>query len=304
MTLALGLLAQLVHIGLVALAAPTLAGTCRLIEARCVGRAGPSLLQPWHDLRRLMRKQSVLAENASGVTVHGPAVSVAATAVAACLVPSFALGMALAPLADLLLIVGLLMSARGVLALTATDVGSVQGGMAASRVMLLGSLAEPVLVLVLFALALLAGSPNVDVIAAMQMEGGAGWRGAVGFAFAATSLTALIDVLPDETSVPGLSGRELALIRLADALRLLVWFDLIGTLFLPFGMAQPDAGPLAWLAGIGAWLARTLILAFVLSLLRASLGRFGLPRAARVLGIAMLLGLLAAVTVLAGLATA
>jgi len=304
MTLALGLLAQLIHIGLVALAAPTLIGTCRLVEARCAGRVGASPLQPWHDLLRLLRKQSVVAENASAVTVYGPAGSVAAMAVAACLVPSFALGMTLAPLADLLLVVGLLLAARGLLALTAADVGDAQGGMAAGRDMLLGSLAEPVLLMVLFALALLAGSANLDVIAAMQAEGSAASRGTVGFAFAALSLTALVDVLPDETPVPELGGRELALIRLADALRLLVWFDLIGALFLPFGMAQPDAGPLAWLVGVGAWLARMLILAFALSLLRASLGRFGPRRAARFLGVAVLLGLLAAVTVLAGLATA
>jgi formate hydrogenlyase subunit 4 len=304
MTLALGLLAQLIHIGLVAIAAPTLAGTCRWIEARCIGRTGPSPLQPWHDLRRLLRKQSVLAENASAATVYGPSGSFAVVVVAACLVPSFALGMAFAPLADLLLIVGLLMTARLLMALTVADVGDVQGGMAASRMMLLGNLAEPVLILVLFTLALLAGSSNLDVIAAMQMESGAGWRGAVGFAFAATLLTALIDVLPDEAPVPDLGGRELALIRLAEALRLLVWFDLIGSLFLPFGMAQTDAGLVAWLVGLGAWLARTLVLAAALSLLRASLRRFGLSRAARTLGIAVLLSVMAVVTVLAGLATA
>ena len=60
-----------------------------------------------------------------------------------------------------------------------------------------------------------------------------------------------------------LGGRDLALIEAADALRLLVWFNLIGAMFLPFGMARSDAGPVAWAAGIITWLARTLLFAAV-----------------------------------------
>ena len=144
------------------------------MQARLAGRTGASPLQPWRDLLRLLRKQTVLAESASNVTIDAPVVCAAATAVAACLVPSFTLGMTLAPFADLLLIAGLLMAARASLALAAMDAGTATGGMAASRTMLLGCLAEPALLLVLFVLALLAGSLDLDVVAAMQLENSAG----------------------------------------------------------------------------------------------------------------------------------
>ena len=274
------------------------------MRARLAGRAGASPLQPWRDLVRLLRKQTVLAESASNVTIDAPAACAAATAVAACLVPSFTLGMTFAPFADLLLIAGLLMAARASLALAAMDTGTATGGMAASRTMLLGCLAEPALLLVLFVLALLAGSLDLDVVAAMQIENGVDWRTGVGLALAATLLVALIDVMRREALAMDLGGRDLALIEAADALRLLVWFNLIGAMFLPFGMAGADAGPVAWAVGIIAWLARTLLAAALLALLHAGLGRIGLVRAAQVLGVAVLFGLLAAVFLLADMGTA
>ena len=64
--------------------------------------------------------------------------------------------------------------------------------------MLLACLAEPALLLVLFALALLAGSLNLDLIAAMQMENGTGWRVGIALALAATLLVALVGTMRHE----------------------------------------------------------------------------------------------------------
>ena len=299
MTVLAGVVAQLLHIALVLAAAPTLTGIHRWMQARLAGRVGPSPLQPWRDLVRLWRKSPVLAESASGVTAYAPMVVAAAIGVAACLVPSFTLGMAFAPLADLLVIAGLLMAARAALSLAAIDAGTTPGGMAASRTMLLGCLAEPAFLLVLFVLALLAGSLDLDLIAAMQIENGLAWRTGVGIGLAATMLAALVDVTPLDAAALDLAGRDLALIEAAGALRLLVWFNLIGAMFLPFGMASADDGPLAWLVGMAAWLARTLVLAAALTLAQAVIGRVGLQRSVQVLGVAVLLGLLAAAFVVA-----
>jgi len=304
MTLLVGLAAQLLHIALMGAAAPMLIGVYAWMQARLAGRVGPSPLQPWRDLIRLSHKHTVLAESASGATTIAPVASVAATAIAACLVPSFALGMILSPFADLLLIAGLLMAARGAPALAAMDAGTAQGGMAASRAMLLACLTEPALLLVLFVLALLAGSLNLDLIAAMQLENGADWRIGVGIALAATLLVALVETMRHQALRLDLGGRDLALIEAADALRLLAWFNLIGAMFVPFGMAPAGAGPIAWVVGIIAWLARTLLLAVALALAHIMHGRIRLPRAAQVLGVAVVLGLLAAIFLLADMGTA
>ncbi|HEY2256561.1 MAG TPA: NADH-quinone oxidoreductase subunit H [Variovorax sp.] len=303
MTLLAGLIAQLLHIGLIAAAAPTLVGVLRWMQARLAGRVGPSPLQPWRELIRLLRKQTLLAESASGVTTYGPVAGAATTAVAAALVPSFALSMTFAPFADLLAIAGLLMAARCSLALAAMDAGTALGGVGASRAMLLAALVEPALLLVLFALALLAGSLDLDLIAAAQMESGADWRIGLGIALGATVLVALADTMRHEALASDLAGRGLALAEVTEALRLLVWFNLIGAAFLPFGMARSDAGPIAWAVGLTAWLARTLLFAAVLALLHAVHGRINLPRAAQMLGVAALLGLLAVVFLFADMGT-
>jgi formate hydrogenlyase subunit 4 len=304
MTIVVSVLEQLVHIVLLGAAAPTFAGVARWIEARLTGRVGPSPFQPWRDLRRLLRKQTLLAANASWVSTHGPVAYAICISAAACLVPSFTLGMAFAPAADLLLIFGLLLAARVAMALLALDAGTAPGGIVASQSMLRCCLAEPSCVLVVFVLALLAGSMNVDVIAAMQSEQVILWRPGLGLVLATTALLGLAEVLPADLALPELGGRELALIETAGALRLLVWFNLLGALFLPLGMAQLDAGPIEWLLGLLAWLARSLLFAAMLALLRAYGGRLTQRRAMRAVGVALLLGVLAALFTLAGVGVA
>ena len=56
---------QGVQMLLVLLLSPVLTGFVRKVKARLLRRQGPPLLQPYRDLVRLMRKEVVLAENAS-----------------------------------------------------------------------------------------------------------------------------------------------------------------------------------------------------------------------------------------------
>ena len=125
-------LTLLLHAALLLALAPVLAGGLRTARARLLGRGGPPVLQGWHDLIRLARKQPVLADNASWLFAAVPGVCAAAVLAAALLVPSFALGMATAPLSDLLVVAGLLGLARCALALAALDVGTAFGGIGAS----------------------------------------------------------------------------------------------------------------------------------------------------------------------------
>ena len=292
MSLLSGFIAQLLHTALIAAAAPTLVGVLSRMQAGLSGHVGPPPLQPWRDLLRLRRKQPLHAESASLVTGQAPFACAAATAVAASLVPSFTLGMLFAPLADLLLIFGLLMAARCSLALAAMDAGTASGGIAASRVMLLGCLVEPVLLLVMLAAALMAGSLNLDLVTAMQQEGD--WQIGSALALAALLVVALIDTAHREGLADQLSGPDLALVEASAAVRLLVWFNLIGAMFLPFGMAPAGtASPSAWVVGVLCWLGRTLLFTAVIAAVTTVIGRISLERAAKALGVAILLGLLA-----------
>ena len=303
------LLAQLLHMALMLAAAPVLIGAIRLVKARLLGRRGPPLLQPWRDIFRLLRKQPVLADGASIVFRAAPFVSLAATAAAAALVPSFALGMALGPVSDLLVIAGLLGLARGATALAGMDVGTAFGGIGSSREMTFSVYAEPAFLLVIFTLTLLAGSTNLDVIATLLHDGALGLRASLGLVLVALLTVALAEngripvdnpathlelTMVHEAMVLEYSGRDLALIEAGTALKLLVWLSLIAAIFTPIGVA-PSFALLAWPLGVASWIVKISLLALALAAFETSIAKMRVFRVPEFLGIALLLGLLAAV---------
>jgi formate hydrogenlyase subunit 4 len=307
------LAAQLLHLLLLPAAAPLALGASRAVAARLAGRAGPPVLQPWRDLLRLWRKQAVFAETASGLFEAAPAVAFAASWLAAALVPSFALGMAGAPVADLLVVAGLLLLARATLALAAMESGTALGGLGASRSMALTAFTEPALLLAVLPLALLVGTTNLDVMLGVLREGAVGLRVPLVLAVAALGVVAAARLrsedppiapfaeaaMADDALGQEYAGRHLALLHWGAALRRLLWLGLLADLAAPFGLADAVGNPLGWLVGLIAWVGKVAVLTVALALwqsLRA--GRAARP--AEVFGAAVLLGLLAAAFLFAG----
>ena len=135
---------------LVLVLAPLLLGFTRKVKARLLRRRGPPVLQPYRDLLRLIRKEAVIAENASWLFRSGPYMIFSATWVAAALVPTFATGLTFSWAADLIAITALIGSARFFLALVGMDIGTSFGGIGSSREMMFASLAEPAMIMIVF----------------------------------------------------------------------------------------------------------------------------------------------------------
>ena len=133
------LLIQGVQMALVLLLAPLLTGLVRKVKARLQRRRGPPLLQPYRDLRRLLGKEVVLADNASWLFRVAPYMIFALTWVAASLVPTFATGLIFSWSGDLIVIIALLGSARFMLALAGMDIGTSFGGIGSSREVMIAS---------------------------------------------------------------------------------------------------------------------------------------------------------------------
>src|SRR5438105_2668912 len=167
-------LIQLAQTALVLGTAPLLSGVTRKIRARLLRRQGASVLQPYRDLLKLIRKEAVVAENASWLFRAAPYLIFATTWVAAALVPTFASGLPLGAVADIIVIVALLATARFLLALAGLDVGTSFGGLGSSREMLFASLAEPAMLMAVFTLSLFAGSTQLSSISAYMLGPGAG----------------------------------------------------------------------------------------------------------------------------------
>ena len=292
------LVAQCLHIVLLALAAPTAMGVLGWTEARLAGRHAPSWRAPWQDLARLRRKQMVVAENASPLFTAAPLVSFAAVAVAAALVPSFTTGMLFAPLSDLLVIGGLLALARLTLLLAVLDEGTAAGGVAARQGITLALGAEPGLLLVVLALGLAAGTTNVNLIAGLQQAQMVQPLPGVVLAAAALVLLAVVQRDIGMPEAAAFSAAGLGLLRMTEALRLLVWIDLLGALFVPVGMASARDFPSGWVVGLAAWAIRLAVAIGLLAGLRVAAGRLAWRRVPALLLVSLALALLAGLLVL------
>lgn len=298
MTVLAAIVAQIIHSVLMIAAAPVVSGLQDQLGARLGGRSGPDAWQGWRDLRRLARKHPTLPETSVLLPRIAPVACFASAALAAALVPSFTLGMAFARLADLLVVAGLLGASRIVVALSALESGTAPAGLAAGRAARLACLAEPTLYLAILAFGLLGGTTNLDLLAGLQLQDmlqpiAAAILAAVALGLVAVAVSGEADLIIE------FSGADLALIRLAGALRHLVWVGLVAGLLLPAGMAEPGDGPLAWIVGLLAWGLKVLVLTAGLAALRAGFGDMRPSRRPLALGIAAILGTLAALLVLA-----
>ena len=246
------IIVQGVQMLLVLLLAPLLTGFVRKIKARLVRRQGASMFQPYRDLLRLLRKEVVLADNASWLFRVTPYVTFAAIWVAAALVPTFATGLLFNWTADLIAIVALLGSARFFLALAGMDVGTSFGGIGSSREVMIAALAEPAMLLIVFCMALVAGSTQLSTVANFLASSYVGLRVSLGMALIALVMVALAEnaripvdnptthlelTMVHEAMVLEYSGRHLAMIEFGAFLKLLLYISLIACVFAPWKIA-------------------------------------------------------------------
>jgi len=292
---------------LVLLLSPLLTGLVRKVKARLLRRQGPPLLQPYRDLLRLIRKDVVLAENASWLFRAIPYIVFAGTWVAASLVPTFASGLLFSWSADLIALVALLGSARFFLALAGLDVGTSFGGIGSSREVMIASLAEPAMLMIVFTLALVAGSTQLSAIAAHMVSGEVGLRVSLGLALLGLIMVAIAEngripidnpathlelTMVHEAMVLEYSGRHLALIDLSSELKLLLYISVIGCLFMPWGIAPPQGGAPEIAIGVGSYVAKLALGGFLLAVFETSIAKMRVFRVPAFLGAALMLGLL------------
>ncbi len=293
---------------LVLLLSPLLTGFVRKVKARLLRRQGPPLLQPYLDLARLLRKEVVLADNASWLFRIIPYIVVAGTWVAASLIPTFRSGLMFSWSADLIAIIALLGSARFFLALAGLDVGTSFGGIGSSREVMIASLAEPAMLMIVFALALIAGSTQLSTMAAFMGSPEVGLRVSLGLGLIALIMVAISEnaripvdnpathlelTMVHEAMVLEYSGRHLALIELSAFLKLLLFVSLIGCLFAPWGTASPDAGPRDLLIGAAAYIGKLTVGGLLLAVFETSIAKMRVFRVPEFLGAALMLALLA-----------
>jgi formate hydrogenlyase subunit 4 len=304
----LKVVAQLV---LLLMLAPLVSGLIKTLKARLQMRRGPSLLQSYSDIYKLLRKGMVIPDTASWLFSATPYVVFVATLLAGLMAPMVAADTPIGLFGGVLAVVYLLGLGRFFVALSGLDAGSPFGGLGSSREMTVSALAEPTLMLAVFTVAIGAGSTSLTEIARVAIN--QQWR------FLAPSqalaLAALFLVLIAETGripvdnpathleltmiheamILEYSGPYLALIEWAASIKQLVLMTLMINVFWPFGLSTAWSPSGVW-AGLG-WLAlKLLILSCTVVLVETANAKMRLFRVPELMAVAFTLGALALIS--------
>ena len=248
-------LIEVVQVIILLVCAPLFAGWVKMVKCWFQGRTSPSLLQPYWDLRKLFSKDIVLAEHASWIFRFTPYLVFGVSVLAGGIIPIVSTDLPFSAIADVIALVALFGIARFFTALAGMDIGTAFGGMGASREMTIASLAEPAMLMAIFAVSLASKSTSLSQMAIVVSQGYSILRPSLAFAFLAFVLIALAETgrvpvdNPDthleltmihEAMVLEYSGRHLALIEWAKMMKLFLFIVLGIAVFFPWGIATID----------------------------------------------------------------
>ncbi len=302
----LGLTSQLMAIAMALLLAPLMSGWVAQWRARLQNKSAPSLLQPYRTLHKLFNKESLLAEHASPLFRMTPYVVFGCMLLASAIVPTLSTDLPLSPAADAIALVGLFALARVFIALAAMDVGTAFGTLGARREMLVGFLAEPALLMVLFCASMISRSTSlttiVETLAHRELAIYPSFL-LTGVAFTMVSLAENARVPVDnpethleltmihEALILEYSARHLALLEWAASLKLFAYSCIGLALFFPWGIAEAHA-PLALLLALPALLVKLALGGILMAFVETASAKMRIFRVPEFLATAFLLAVI------------
>ncbi len=291
--------------------APLLSGIMKKVKAFFQIRKGPSIFQPYYDVAKFLKKDSVVSENASWIFHAAPVISFVAILAAGMLVPIYISDMPFGFAGDLIAVVYLFALARFFTALASLDTGSSFGGMGGSREMFVASMVEPAMMLSIFAIALNVGSTNLSFISqTVSSKGFFAFSPYNLLAFVALFIIAIAETgripvdnpathleltMIHEAMILEYSGKQLALVELGAMMRNLLIFSLLANIFFPWGIAS-GASAVGIAAALVAFIIKIAILGIVMAMVETSTAKWRLFRLPDLLSISLMLSFLALVS--------
>ncbi len=243
----------IIQIFIILITAPLVSGIIRKIKARTQHRVGAPVLQLYFDIIKLFKKEVVVSENASWIFRATPYIYFTSMLIAAICIPAVPQLFSFNFMSDAILAVYLFAIGRFFMTLSSLDTGSTFGGMGASRELMISSLIEPSLIVTIFTIGLsnLVKSTGLKAIYEGSLNAHFGLFSPVYVLLFASMIlillaeTARIPVddpathleltMVHEAMILEYSGRHLALMHLAAAMKQLLLITLIINIFIPFG---------------------------------------------------------------------
>ena len=301
-----GFLSQSIEVVIAILLAPLLTGWVNQWRAWLQNRSAPVLWQPYRVLHKLFNKESMVADHASRLFRTAPYVMFGCMVLACAIIPTLSVDLPLASAADAIALVGLFALARVFISLAAMDIGVGFGSMGARREMLIGFLAEPALLMVLFSAALISKSTSLPTIVQTLTHRELAIYPSLAFAGVAFTMVSLAEnarvpidnpathlelTMIHEAMILEYSGRHLALLEWAASLKLFAYSCIGLALFFPWGVAEVQA-PAAMLPALAVLVFKLAIGGFLLALLETLSAKMRIFRVPEFLGTAFLLAVI------------
>jgi formate hydrogenlyase subunit 4 len=302
-----GILAQLTAMAVALVGAPLLVGWVNMCRAWLQNRSAPPLFLPFRMLHKLFWKESIVAHEATAIFRLAPYVVFGCMLLASMIIPTLSTNLPLAPAADAIALVGLFALARLFLSLAAMDIGTAFGTLGARREMLVGFLAEPAFLMVLFTASLISSSTSLATIVSSLAHRELTILPSLAFAGVAFTMVSLAEnarvpvdnpathlelTMIHEALILEYSGRHLALMEWAAALKLFAYSCAGIALFFPWGIAEAyDHRAVLW--ALPVLLAKLAVGGFLLAIIETGLAKMRVFRVPEFLATAFLLGVLA-----------
>jgi formate hydrogenlyase subunit 4 len=308
---------QLLQILTIAAAAPGVSGVIARIEARLQGRIGPRILQPYYDLAKLFRKEALAPEGATWFFLAAPVVAVAAYLTVPLLIPVLTTyGLPLGYMGDILGGGFLLSLASFLVAAAALETGSPYAQLGSSRAKTFSAITEPVVLFVVFTVALVTGTDLPYALAATVRSSAAQIvRPAHLLASAALFMVILAETaripvethsgtnefgMIDEARPFEHSGPFLALLKWGSQLKQLILYTILANVFVaPWGLASSQHDGSVLLA-IVALLAKATLIGVVVAVIDNSFAKLRLFKITEYVAAAFLLAVLGVFTLYLG----
>jgi formate hydrogenlyase subunit 4 len=286
--------------------APLFVGWIAQCRAWLQNKSAPSIWLPYRGIHKLFHKEAVLAERASPLFRFAPYLVFGSMVGAAAIIPSMGTRLPFSDAADAIALVGLLATARVFLSLAAMDVGTAFGTLGARREMMIGFLAEPALLMVIFVASLISSSTALPAIS----DNLATQPFALYPSLAFTAVAFVLVLLAENARIPvdnpathleltmihealilEYSARHLALIEWASAIKLTTYCALGIALFVPWGLARPGEWQLFPVSAL-AFGMKLALAGAALALLETVSAKMRIFRAPEFLGMAFLFAVL------------
>jgi formate hydrogenlyase subunit 4 len=269
------------------------------------------VFQAYRDLRKLLVKEAVISENTSWIFRFTPYLVGSVMLLSSLVVPMLSTRTPMGFTGNIIVLMYLLLLATFFLALAGLDAGSAFGGMGSSREMIIAALAEPTVMVAIFAIALRVGSTSLDEIVRRGAEDSllllnpGHLLAFVAFFIVALAETGRLPIdnpsthleltMIHEAMILEYSGRHLALIEWAAGMKLFVFLTLLSNLFFPWGVAGA-LEPLPVAIAFAALALKVGALATAVAILETSIAKLRLFRVPELLSGSFTLALLAVIS--------